>query len=81
MIVGRGGNCILANRPSTLHVFVVATLEARIERVIQVEGLTHDEAEQRITGMDKLRTDYVQKFYQADWRDSERYNLQIDSRA
>ena len=79
IIVGRGGNCILADRPSTLHVFVFASPAARVERVMQIDGLTKDEAERRITGMDKLRTDYVQKFYQADWRDSERYNLQLDS--
>ena len=79
IIVGRGGNCILANRPKTLHVFVFAALDARIERVMKVEGLTTDEAKRRITGMDKLRTDYVHKFYQAEWRDSDGYNLQLDS--
>ena len=79
VIVGRGGNCILAPRPKTLHVFVFATLDARMKRVMQVEGLTHEEAEQRISGMDKLRADYVRKFYQADWRDSDCYNLQLDS--
>ena len=79
IIVGRGGNCILADRPSTLHVFVFASPATRVERVMEIDGLTKDEAERRITGMDKLRTDYVQKFYQADWRDSERYNLQLDS--
>ena len=79
VIVGRGGNCILAPRPKTLHVFVFATLDARMKRVMQVEGLTHEEAEQRISGMDKLRADYVRKFYQADWRGSDCYNLQLDS--
>ncbi len=79
IIVGRGGNCILAHRPRTLHVFVFAALDARIERVMQVEGLTTDEAKRRITGMDKLRTDYVHKCYQADWRDADGYNLQLDS--
>ena len=79
IIVGRGGNCILAGRPKTLHVFVFASLDARIERVMHVEGLTTDEARRRITGMDKLRTDYVHKCYQADWRDADGYNLQLDS--
>ncbi len=79
IIVGRGGNCILAHRPRTLHVFVFAALAVRIERVMNVEGLTTDEAKRRITGMDKLRTDYVHKCYQADWRDADGYNLQLDS--
>lgn len=79
IIVGRGGNCILADRPRTLHVFVFAPLGARIERLMRREGLTRGEAERRIGGMDKLRTDYAHKFYQADWRDPDRYTLQLDS--
>lgn len=79
IIVGRGGNCILADRRRTLHVFVFAPPEARVRRVMQVERLTRAEAERRIAGMDKLRADYVRKFYQADWQDPDRYHLQIDS--
>ena len=79
IIVGRGGNCILADRQRTLHVFVFAPPEARVRRVMQVERLTRAEAERRIAGMDKLRADYVRKFYQADWQNPDRYHLQIDS--
>lgn len=79
IIVGRGGNCILADLQRTLHVFVFAPPEARVRRVMQVERLTRAEAERRIAGMDKLRADYVRKFYQADWQDPDRYHLQIDS--
>ena len=79
VIVGRGGNCILADRARTLHVFVFAPPEARVRRVMQVERLTRAEAERRIAGMDKLRADYVRKCYQADWQDPDRYHLQIDS--
>ncbi len=79
IIVGRGGNHILAKRPRTLHVFVFAPLEARVRRVAQVEKFTRAEAERRVTGMDKLRTDYVRSFYHADWRDPTQYSLTVDS--
>jgi hypothetical protein len=79
IIVGRAGNRILANHPATLHVFLFAPLAVRIERVMQAEGLNHAEAERRIAGMDRLRTDYVHTFYHADWRDPAYYNLLIDS--
>jgi hypothetical protein len=46
---------------------------------MEVEKLTRSEAEQRIAGMDKLRTDYVYSFYKADWRDPQGYHLQLDS--
>ena len=79
IIVGRAGNCILADRPNTLHVFVFASMEVRIKRAMEVAKLTRAEAEQRIAGMDKIRTDYVHSFYQADWRDPQGYHLQLDS--
>ena len=79
IIVGRGGNHILAGRPRTLHVFIFAPLEARVRRVSEVEKFTRPEAERRVAGMDRLRTDYVRGFYHADWRDPTHYNLTIDS--
>ena len=79
IIVGRGGNHILAKRPQTLHVFIFAPVEARVERVVQLEKLTRSDAEKRVTGMDRLRTDYVRTFYHADWRDPTHYHLTIDS--
>jgi cytidylate kinase len=79
IIVGRGGNHILAKRPRTLHVFIFAQPEARVQRVIQMEKLTRSEAERRIAGMDRLRTDYVRTFYHADWRDPTHYHLTVDS--
>ena len=79
IIVNRGGNHILAKRPRTLHVFIFAPLEARVQRVVEMEKLTRSEAERRIAGMDRLRTDYVRTFYHADWRDPTHYHLTVDS--
>jgi len=79
IIVGRGGNHILAKRARTLHVFIFAPLEARVQPVIQLEKLTRAEAERRVIGMDRLRTDYVRTFYHADWRDPTHYHLTGDS--
>jgi cytidylate kinase len=79
IFVGRGGNHILAKHPTTLHVFLFAPLSVRIERVMQLESLSHTAAEHRITGMDKIRSDYVHAFYHADWRDPHSYNLLIDT--
>jgi len=79
IIVNRGANHILAKRPRTLHVFILAPVQARVQRVIEMEKLTRAEAERRIAGMDRLRTDYVRTFYHADWRDPTRYHLTVDS--
>jgi cytidylate kinase len=79
IIVGRAGNLVLANDPGVLHVFLLAPLEVRISRVVQAEGLSRNDAERRISGMDKLRTDYVHTFYHASWNDVTKYHLVIDS--
>jgi len=79
IVVGRAGNRILAGRSEALHVFIFAPLAIRIERVMQAEGLARVAAEQRIAGMDRLRSDYVHAFYHADWRDPSHYHLLVDS--
>jgi len=79
IIVGRGGNHILAKRPETLHVFILAPPEMRVQRVMQGERLTRAEAERRIAGMDRIRTDYVRAFYHTDWRDPAHYHLTVDA--
>jgi cytidylate kinase len=79
IIVGRAGNLVLAGHPRALHVFLLAPLEVRISRVMQAEGLSHNDAERRISGMDKLRTDYVHTFYHASWNDLTQYHLVVDS--
>ncbi len=81
IIVGRGGNHLLAARPATLHVFVVAPLAERIQTVMRVEQLTQVEAERRIAGMDKLRADYVRTFYHAEWSDPTFYHVLVNSAA
>jgi cytidylate kinase len=81
IIVGRGGNHILAKHPTTAHVFLLAPLPVRVERVMRAENLTRAAAEHRIAGMDKLRADYVHTFYHADWRDPSTYHLMIDTGA
>ena len=79
IIIGRAGNLILADNPRALHVFILAPLSVRIERVMETEKLTRAAAEQRIAGMDKIRTDYVRTFYHSDWRDPGQYHLVVDS--
>lgn len=79
IIVGRGGNHILAERSKVLHVFLFAPQEARVQRVMAVDQLAHAEAERRIASVDRLRADYVRTFYHADWRDLTHYHLAVDS--
>src|SRR5262249_52462487 len=79
IIVGRGGQYILAGRPEVLHVFVFAPLAVRVERVIQAEGLTRAEAERGVARVERVGGDVVRTFCHVDWRDPSHYHLMVDS--
>src|SRR5881275_3121430 len=60
VIVGRGGQALLADRRDVLHVRVVAPLEQRVAYVVRREGLDTDAARKRVQEKDSARTRYLQ---------------------
>ena len=76
VIVGRGGQVMLRNYPHVLHVRIEAPLELRIQRVIRQlaqENKTDQEKQQSardlIQKRDIASAQYIQTFYNADWKD------------
>jgi len=63
VIVGRGGQVLLANRRDVLHVRVVAPLELRVAYVVNREGLDTDAARRRVQEKDRARARYAQTQY------------------
>lgn len=80
LIVGRGGQAILQDNPGVFHVRVEAPLELRIQRVQQAEGLSYEEARNRIIQNDRAARDYLRRFYDVDWSDPQLYDLVINTR-
>ena len=78
VIVGRGAQCILQGRPDTFHLFVYAPMDERIRRVREMYGSAFASVE-RIMEMDRVRTQYVRHYYDADWRDPHLYDILICS--
>ena len=79
VIVGRGGQCVLRDRPDVLHVFVFAPLEYRMER------LRHRYADQKemlnaIARVDEERAAYIREFYDTEWKDPSLYHLWINGK-
>lgn len=79
VIVGRGGQCVLRNRPDVLHVFVFAPLEYRMER------LRHRYADQKellkaIARVDEERAAYIREFHDTQWKDPSLYHLWINGK-
>jgi cytidylate kinase len=79
MIVGRGGQIILRDRPDVLHVQVIARFETRVYNIIEREGVKWREAAHRVRQSDEQRAGYLRRFYNVDWLDASLYDLVINT--
>jgi len=79
IIVGRGGQVILKDKPGVLHVRIEAPLEDRIERMSDEAGITPEEAQDAILEHDRSAAAYLQRFHRADWADPLLYHLVINT--
>ncbi len=79
VIIGRGGQMILAHQPGVLHVLIIAPEEVRIERYAQREGLSLEEACRQVHDGDKGRVAFHRKFWKVDVNAPNLYDLVIDT--
>jgi cytidylate kinase len=79
VIVGRGGQVILADRRDVLHIRVVAPLEQRVAYVALREGLDMDTARARVQEKDRARARYMQTQYHCQHDDPHLYDLVINT--
>jgi cytidylate kinase len=81
VILGRGGQVVLRDRPGVLHVFLGGPPEARIRQAMEIEGVDRKTAERRQQANDRARVEYVSRNYGATGLDPDLYHLRIDSTA
>ena len=80
VIVGRGGFYILKDRPNTIHIFVHAPLDYRIETIMKEQKIADErEAKKMIEESDHERTKFIRDMAGTDWCDARNYHLCIDS--
>ena len=80
VIIGRGGFYILKDRPNTIHIFVHAPLDYRIEMIMKEQKIADEkEAQKMIEESDRERTKFIRDMVSADWCDARNYHLCIDS--
>jgi cytidylate kinase len=79
VIVGRGGQVILADRRDVLHVRVVAPLAQRVAYVARREGLDEAAARTRVQTKDRARTRYMQTQYHCQHDDPHLYDLVVNT--
>lgn len=78
VIVGRGSQHFLKNRPDTLSVFLYASREEKVRRLL-ARGKSPQEAEQLVDTVDRERADFIQKYFNVEWPDRAIYNMMMNT--
>jgi CMP/dCMP kinase len=79
VLVGRGAQAILAQRPDALHVYVVAPREFRIKLAIDRLGVDPAKAEKVLDDTDRRRDQYVKLNYGRHRQDPLNYDLVLNT--
>jgi hypothetical protein len=79
VLVGRGAQCLLAERSDGLHVFCQAPTAALVQYAITKLGIPPAEAEKKVHDMNKQREQYVQRHWGRKWLSPLNYHLCVDT--
>jgi cytidylate kinase len=78
VIVGRGSQQFLRNRPDTLRIFLYAPREDKVRR-LRARGKSEKEAEELVDSVDRERADFIQKYFNVEWPDRAIYHTMINT--
>lgn len=77
VIVGRCADYVLRGRPNVTHVFVYASQEHKVERIMRVEGVSEEKARELIKKTDKQRKGYYNFYADGNWGMRSNYDLML----
>jgi cytidylate kinase len=79
VIVGRGGQAILRDKPGVLHVRVIAPLDQRIQR-LRAQGMVGiADIKACIAQKDHATAEYLKRFFSIEWNDPALYHLVLNT--
>jgi cytidylate kinase len=78
VIVGRGSQHFLRNRQDTLRVFLYASREEKVRRLL-ARGKTEKDAQQLVDTVDRERVEFIQKYFHVEWPDRTAYHTMINT--
>ena len=78
VIVGRGSQHFLRNRPDTLRVFLYAPVEDKVRRLL-ARGKSEREARQLADTVDRDRADFIQRYFHVEWPDRAVYHAMLNT--
>ena len=78
VIVGRGGQYILADRPDTFHFLMIANIENRIRFMMDQYQIDRKKAQLVIDKQDKRRSILYRYFHRTDYEKPELYHMVLN---
>jgi cytidylate kinase len=78
VIVGRGSQHFLRDRPDTLRVFLYAPREDKVRRLLS-RGKSEKEAEDLVDTVDRERAGFIDKYFHVEWPDRSVYHAMINT--
>jgi hypothetical protein len=78
VIVGRGSQQFLKNRPDTLRVFLYASREDKVRRLL-ARGKSEKEADELVDNVDRERADFIRKYFNVEWPDRAIYHSMFNT--
>ncbi|MBQ7623627.1 MAG: cytidylate kinase-like family protein [Bacteroidales bacterium] len=78
VIAGRSGFFVLKDRPQKVDIFITASRDKRIERVMQKQGLTREQAAAVVDSVDDTRENYIRRYAGVSRYDARNYDLSIN---
>lgn len=78
LIIGRGSQVILRDRPNATHVLLVGPKDIRVANIARRDGISDDEARKLVEGQDKGRVSFHEKFFEIDVDDPVHYHLTLN---
>jgi len=79
VLVGRGAQAVLAQRPDALHVYVVAPKPWRVKLAVERLGANPAEADKVVDETDRQRDQYVRTYYGRQRQEVANYDMVVNT--
>ncbi|MBO4418145.1 MAG: cytidylate kinase-like family protein [Bacteroidales bacterium] len=79
VVAGRSGFYVFKNHPNKLNVFIAASMQHRIQRVMSRQGISEAEAAEIINKLDSARENYVKRYAGVSRYDLRNYDVVLNA--
>ena len=79
VIIGRCADYVLRDHPNVINIFIKASNEERIRRIVNIYGIDPADAEESIRKADKQRASYYNYYATGTWGSVDNYHLCVDT--